>query len=302
MAIEEWHWEITRRCNLQCLHCLYGDCVSMSEMDLAQAEQSINRIATLGGRSLKLTGGEPMMRKDLGYLISHADSVGLKVEMITNGTLLTDRFLDEAGECLNHVAVSIDGFCKAHDTLRGKGAFKMAMSALDRLTSRGIHVSISITVSALNFHELPNLLKFLTERGVDNLHINDLNMVGRAKHNRHLIGLEWDKESRQQLFDILGKVFGYTADNATVDTACNVEPSSVCISASGEVFACTEIMLVCPTNKIGMIQDIDLEEKVHAHCNIDPTKLGCRYTSYAWPGVSLIIQSGQSCPLTKEGV
>ncbi len=304
MPIEEWHWETTRRCNLRCLHCLYGDSVSVSEMDQAQARQAIDRIVALGGRSLKLTGGEPMVREDLTALIRHASRVGLEVEMATNGVFLTDRFLDEAEGCLGHVAVSIDGFHKAHNALRGEGAFELAMSALDRLTLRSIPTSASITISALNFHELFQLLRFLGGRhGVTSFHISDLNMVGRARSNRHLLGLEWNNESRRRLFDTLEKACGCTTGNAVMDIACNVEPSTVCLGANGGVFACTEVMLVYPTGRIGMIQDADLGEKIRAYyATVDPTKMECRYISYAWPGVSLIIQGGHGCPLTKGGV
>ena len=303
MPIKEWHWEITRRCNLVCLHCLYGDSASVSEMDQAQARSALDRIVALGGRSLKITGGEPVMREDLTALIHHATRVGLGVEMITNGTLLTDRFLDDIGDCLGHISVSIDGFRKAHNTLRGESSFELAMSALDRLTSRSVSVSASIAVSALNFHELFQLLKFLESRGVENFHVCDLNMVGRARNNRHFLDLEWDNVNRLRLFDTLEKAFGCTADNAITDVACNVEPSTVCLGANGGVFVCAEVMLVHPAGRIGMIQDTDIEEKIqNYYAAVDLTKMECRYISYAWPGVSLIIQSGQGCPLTKGGV
>jgi len=272
-------------------------------MDQAQARQAIDRIVALGGRSLKITGGEPMVREDLTTLIRHASRVGLEVEMITNGTLLTDRFLEEVGDCLGHVAVSVDGLHKAHDTLRGEGAFELAMSALDRLTSRSIPVSASVTVSALNFHELFQLLRFLRDRGVTNLHVSDLNMVGRARSNRYLLGLEWNNESRRRLLDTLEKACRCTVGNAVMDIACNVEPSTVCLGANGGVFACTEVMLVHPAGRIGMIQDADIEERIRTYyATVDPAKMECRYISYAWLGVSLIIQSGRGCPLTKGGV
>jgi MoaA/NifB/PqqE/SkfB family radical SAM enzyme len=272
-------------------------------MDQAQARRAIDRIVALGGQTLKITGGEPMVREDLTALIHRASRAGLEVEMITNGTLLTEPFLDDVGNCLSHVSVSIDGFHKAHNALRGAGTFELAVAALDRLTARSMTVSASITVSALNFHELFQLVKFLESHRVVNFHICDLNMVGRARNNRRVLGLEWNDESRRRLFEILEKAFGCTAGNAITDTACNVEPSTVCLGANGGVYACTEIMLVNPTGRIGMIHDPDIEEQVQAYyAGVNSTEMECRYTSYVWPGVSLIMHSGRGCPLTKGGV
>lgn len=116
LAVRDWHWEITKGCNLKCLHCILGGCGGQ-EMTTQDSLRAISHIVQLGGKTLRLTGGEPLMRKDLGLIIQEAHASGLGLDLITNGTMLDDGFLRKYGRYIKHMAISIDGQKKVCQSL-----------------------------------------------------------------------------------------------------------------------------------------------------------------------------------------
>ena len=71
LTVQDWHWEITKACNLKCLHCIIGDRRNC-ELTTQESLIAVSRIVQLGGKNLRFTGGEPLMRKDLGLIIKEA--------------------------------------------------------------------------------------------------------------------------------------------------------------------------------------------------------------------------------------
>ena len=116
-------WEITCRCNAQCVHCSSSagpEVQDPGEFSTRDALQIIDQLADTGVRVLAFSGGEPFLRPDLLTLIQHAVQRGLATNVCTNGALVDEgmaRRLKEAG--LGSVTVSLDGACaQTHDNLR----------------------------------------------------------------------------------------------------------------------------------------------------------------------------------------
>ena len=133
-------WNITRQCNLKCVHC-YAHAKSTpvnDELSTSDGIKLIDDLAQFGAPVLLFSGGEPMMRKDLPELAGYAVTKGMRAVISTNGTLITQqaaKTLKEIG--LSYVGISLDGMEDINDRFRGvKGAFNSATGWNQKLHGR----------------------------------------------------------------------------------------------------------------------------------------------------------------------
>src|SRR5271167_1984368 len=105
-------WEVTKGCNLRCIHCRATATELMSPQDLptARALDIIRQIAKFGNPILVLSGGEPLYRPDIFELAEYATSLGLRVALATNGTLVTRDVAEKIKHAgIKRVSISLDG-------------------------------------------------------------------------------------------------------------------------------------------------------------------------------------------------
>src|SRR6202140_3864729 len=105
-------WELTKGCNLRCIHCRASatELTSPSDLSTQAALDIIDEIAAVCAPILVLSGGEPLFRSDIFQLARYATDKGLRVALATNGTLVTKavaRMIVDSG--VQRVAISLDG-------------------------------------------------------------------------------------------------------------------------------------------------------------------------------------------------
>ena len=176
-------WEVTKGCNLRCIHCRATATELSSPTDLATrtALNIIDQIAAAANPILVLSGGEPLYRSDIFQLARYAAGKGLRVALATNGTLVTKdvaRMIVDAG--VRRVSISLDGAdAITHDSFRGiSGAFDAAVRGLQNLKALGMSVQINMTIARHNAHQLPDVLQLARNLGADALHTFLLVPVG----------------------------------------------------------------------------------------------------------------------------
>jgi radical SAM protein with 4Fe4S-binding SPASM domain len=176
-------WEVTKGCNLRCIHCraTATELSSPTDLPTSAALEIIDQIAAAANPILVLSGGEPLYRSDIFQLARHATDKGLRVAMATNGTLVTRevaRMIVDAG--IRRVSISLDGADAAtHDAFRGiPGAFDGAVHGLRNLKSLGMSVQINMTIARHNARQLPDVLELARHLGADALHTFLLVPVG----------------------------------------------------------------------------------------------------------------------------
>jgi len=176
-------WEVTKGCNLRCIHCraTATELSSPTDLPTKQALDIIDQIAAVSNPILVLSGGEPLFRSDIFQLARYATDKGLRVALATNGTLVTKevaRMIADAG--VKRVSISLDGADAAtHDTFRGiPGAFEAALYGFRNLKDVGMSVQINTTVARHNAHQLPQVLELAKTVGADALHTFLLVPVG----------------------------------------------------------------------------------------------------------------------------
>ena len=176
-------WELTKGCNLRCIHCRASatELSSPSDLSTQAALDIINQIAAVSSPILVLSGGEPLFRSDIFQLARYGTDKGLRVALATNGTLVTKqvaRKIVDSG--VKRVAISLDGSdALTHDTFRGiPGAFDAAITGFRNLKDLGMSVQINTTIARHNAHQLPQVLELAKSVGADALHTFLLVPVG----------------------------------------------------------------------------------------------------------------------------
>ena len=177
-------WNVTRRCNLKCVHC-YAHAKNRpvdNELTTHQGMELINDLAEFGSPVMLFSGGEPLVRKDLPQLAAYAVEKGMRAVISTNGTLITPamaRTLKEIG--LSYIGISLDGMQEINDRFRGvKGAFKSALEGIQNSQNAGIKVGLRFTINKFNVGEIPEIFRLLEEMDIPRVCFYHLVYAGRG--------------------------------------------------------------------------------------------------------------------------
>ncbi len=176
-------WELTKGCNLRCIHCRASatELSSPSDLSTQAARDIIDQIAGVSSPILVLSGGEPLFRSDIFQLARYGTDKGMRVALATNGTLVTKQVAQKIVDSgVKRVAISLDGADPlTHDTFRGiPGAFDAALTGFRNLKELGMSVQINTTIARHNAHQLPKVLELAKLIGADALHTFLLVPVG----------------------------------------------------------------------------------------------------------------------------
>jgi Fe-coproporphyrin III synthase len=177
-------WNITRTCNLRCIHC-YTDSRNMKysgELSSDEGFKLIDDLAAFGVPTILFSGGEPLMRNDIFRFIEHASEKHLRPVISTNGTLIdrtVAQTIKDAG--IIYVGISLDGMEKTNDHFRGmKGAFKLAMKGFENCVAVGQRVGLRLTLTKHNFLDLNNIFDFIEKNGINRACFYHLVYSGRG--------------------------------------------------------------------------------------------------------------------------
>ncbi|MBI9083452.1 MAG: 12,18-didecarboxysiroheme deacetylase [Desulfobacterales bacterium] len=177
-------WNMTRRCNLKCVHC-YAQAknqVFENEMTTEEGKALIDDLSAFGSPVMLFSGGEPLMHEDLPELAGYAVEKGMRAVISTNGTLITPekaRTLKAIG--LSYVGISIDGMEDIHDRFRAvKGAYKAALEGIRNTQAAGIKVGLRFTINRFNVGEIPKVFDLLEEMEIPRVCFYHLVYAGRG--------------------------------------------------------------------------------------------------------------------------
>jgi len=181
-------WELTKACNLACIHCRASAIKEplQDELSTAEAKRFVDQLAEYKPIVI-LTGGEPLLRSDIYEIAEYATHKGLRVVLATNGTLLTHdivRKLKNAG--VQRVSISIDGATsKTHDEFRGEpGCFERAIHGIEIMKEHGLSFQINTTITKRNLKEIPGIYELALRLKASALHIFMLVPTGRGEEIR----------------------------------------------------------------------------------------------------------------------
>jgi 12,18-didecarboxysiroheme deacetylase len=220
-------WNVTPACNLKCQHCYAVTTDTTCDMlDHAAGVRLIDDLADFGCPVLLFSGGEPMTRKDLPDLITHAVGRGMRAVISTNGMLLTPELAARYKELgLSYVGISLDGLRETHDRFRRQaGAFDAALAAVRLCRSIGLKVGLRFTIFKENAGDIPGIFKLMADEGVPRICFYHLVYSGRGAE---LASKDLDHAATRAVVDqiIAGAVElhrqGLPAEVLTVDNHCD---------------------------------------------------------------------------------
>ena len=178
-------WNLTRKCNLKCPHCYINATTQQlkNELTTEEAKNLIDQICEVSRPLLILSGGEPLLRKDVYELISYGAEKGLKMGLGSNGSLIDDvaaKKLKAAG--IETVSISLDSHIpEQHDEFRGiGGSWEKAVRAIKALRENGVLVQVNTTVTQQNYDQIDDIMSLAEELGVENFHLFFLVPTGRG--------------------------------------------------------------------------------------------------------------------------
>lgn len=193
-------WNLTARCNLFCAHCYLSAAPGVpgaDELGTEECRQVLDDIARVNPRVvLILTGGEPLLRRDLYQLAARAREHGFTVVVGTNGVLLRERqarLLREHG--VQGASLSLDSTDAArHDRFRRlPGAFQATLRAAAALRAEGLEFSLHMSVLQWNVAEIPAMIDLARELGARVLNLFFLVRTGRGEGLTDLSAAQYEE-------------------------------------------------------------------------------------------------------------
>lgn len=221
-------WNMTRACNLSCVHCYASAACSpdADEMSAAEAKAMIDDLAAFGAPTLLFSGGEPLARNDLFELGAYAVARGIRTVISTNGTLIDDKAavrIKEAG--FSYVGVSLDGLRETNDRFRGlEGAYDAAIEGIKNCSRHGVKVGLRFTVNRSNFRQIPQIFGIMAENAIPRVCFYHLVYSGRGRGIvDHALTLREARQTSGLIFDLTANSFaeGRPVEVLTVDNHCD---------------------------------------------------------------------------------
>lgn len=149
-------WEITARCNARCRYCNIWD-NTPRELDTVQVLSIIQELSELGTRTIHFTGGEPLLREDIGMILGYCHKKNISTSMNSNGSFVPQRINEIS--TLDVLGISLDGPEEIHDYIRGQGSYKEAIEAISAAKSKGIKLRLLTVLSQCNLGVIDFLLE-----------------------------------------------------------------------------------------------------------------------------------------------
>jgi heme b synthase len=198
-------WELTRNCNLDCIHCRAAATLEphAGELSTEECKKILDDISGFASPTIILTGGEPLMRDDIFDIIDYGTEKGLRLVIAINGTLLDKTKAEKLkAKGIKRVSMSLDGKDRtSHDSFRGvDGSFNAVMEAAEILTNTELPFQINTTVTRLNADDLEHIYNVVKSTGACAWHIFLLVPVGRGGG---LKGKELDAEMYENVLEWL---------------------------------------------------------------------------------------------------
>jgi len=180
-------WEITRRCNLRCVHCRSSSEAEVKghpDFSFDEAKRVMDDIASYAKPVMVLSGGEPLIRSDVFDIARYGNEKGLRMCLATNGVLVTDEVCEKIKSSgIRIVSLSLDGSTEeVHDDFRNqKGAFRGTLNAAGLFKKHDIEFIINSSFTKRNQEEIPRVYRLAKELGATAWYLFMIVPTGRGE-------------------------------------------------------------------------------------------------------------------------
>lgn len=270
-------WNLTRTCNLRCVHCYTDSEEKKYEGELTKDElfAVADDLIQYKVPAVLLSGGEPLVHPHFWELAERLCEGGLRVVISTNATLITDEVAQRLKKVgVIYVGASLDGIGETNNEFRGKPwAFERAVKGIRACKRNGIKISLRMTLTKHNVDDLDGIFRFVEEEGLERICFYHLAYAGRGR------GLSSDDCSLEQTRTAVEKIMAWTKaqdeagtprDVLTVDNHADGPFIYLKLLEEGRTERAAEVKRMLEWNGGGAnssgvgVSDIDFLGEVHA--------------------------------------
>ncbi len=307
-------WLATNQCNARCAHCSSNSARRYpDELTTEEACDLMGQFANAGVVDLAVSGGEPLLRPDLLYILEYAINVGLSVGVGSNGGKLSQKKAQGlVATGISRFQVSLDGFAEQHDTLRRwPGLFERVLCTIKTAMDAGLRVHVCCTITQLNWRILEPFTEFIFGLGVNRINYSRYVPTGRGTDTLDLTKEQWHSviylcNQLKEKYKGRIEIVSHLAQQILVDDEVKEMPGFIgcqagigqgAVSSVGEVFPC--VLLPIPLGSIRRKRFCDIWSEspiIHAlrdrdrlcgHCSKCQLRNrcgGCRAVAFAKSG------------------
>ncbi len=186
---------VTKGCNLHCRHCWISPKYQTEDniypsLDLGLFREIIEQAKSMGLKTVKLTGGEPLLHPEIREILQFIRKEGIRLVVETNGVLCTTELADKMAACKEpFVSVSLDGVNpETHEWVRGvEGCFEASLRGIKNLVEAGFRPQVIMTIMKQNKDQLETMVRLAEKLGAGSVKFNILQPTSRGK-NMHDLG------------------------------------------------------------------------------------------------------------------
>ncbi|GEM_PF-176545 len=310
-------WEITRRCNFSCTHCIVDADArggGQAELDTREAVQVLHQLADLGVHSVFFSGGEPFLRRDLPELMRCGHQIApFTFSAVSNGSILTTEMLRQVKDLgLKTLQISLDGATSEQSSQLRKGpprAFDKALTAIRLCHEVGLPVSVGMFLHPGNIDSIPQVVDLAAREGVSLLRFSGFVPLGRGASAEIQEAMRYDLDQMVGFFrDVAAHDPVATGVTLAFDHAfgptddcfqCTAGERSFYLTSEGDVYPCPSFLH--PDYRVGNVRKADLAslwqsprmrdfripvQEIRGHCaqcpDLAACRGGCRGVTYAY--------------------
>lgn len=242
------HIEIANECNERCVHCYIPHEYKTKSIDSELFYQIVEEGRDMNIINVTLSGGEPLLHKDIISFLKRCRELDLSVNVLTNLTLLSDAIIEEMKKnpllCIQTSIYSMEA--SIHDYItKVKGSFEKTKSNLLKLKNAGIPLQISCPVIKQNKDTFNSVIAFGEENGISvavdyvifaSYDHTNCNLVNRLSLEE--ISRAFDKQATDEYIDYMRIQADEKNAFTAQDPICSICRYYICVSADGTVFPC----------------------------------------------------------------
>ncbi len=307
-------WIATDACSLRCMHCSSNSAIAKADqLTTDEVLDMLHQLSLSGVIDLSISGGEPLLRRDLIRIIEHAKRLGMSVGVGSSGIKLSKEKLEQLNNSgLNRLQISLDGLENSHDKLRCfPGLFERAVKTINNALKAGLRVHVCCTINSLNVEQLEEFTEYIVDLGVHRLNFSRYIPTGRGTDELDLTKIKWHKtitlcQQLQKKFSQKINIVTHLAQQILVDerldtmdgfVGCQAGRAQGCITANGTVLPCVLLPLEIGNIKkknfndiwseSSIIRSFQARDQLEGNCGRCPHISrcgGCRAVAYAKTG------------------
>jgi len=245
---------VTNKCNFRCIHCAFDSgIIKMKELSLKKITEILKETKELGGKRFDITGGEPLLRKDIEKIIKIGKKLDYKIELVTNGSLLNKTRLKKFKRLgLDSIAISLDGSTpEIYNKIRKKDrkTFYKIVKNIKESKRLGFYTKINTAVFNCNLNDIPAITELALKFNVNEHGIYYFTPIGRGTRTEEMSvePLKWLRFIRKNSSAHIKKNIRITMEfplieknswNRNLGCIANKEKSHLQILPDGNVYPC----------------------------------------------------------------